>query len=286
VEPVHPQVHLITGATSGIGLETARALARRGATVVAAARDEDKARRLVAELREATGNAAIDYLLADLTVQAEVRRLAAQFHERYDRLDVLLNNAGGFFWRRQESVDGIEKTLALNYLAPFLLTNLLLDLLQASAPARIVNVSSDMHHSAVLDLDDLELKRGYGGARAYAHSKLALVLFTYELARRLEGTGVTVNALHPGFVATGIGMNHSWLKIFKPVMRLLAVDAEKGAETSVYLASSPDVAGMTGQYFRDSHPVRSGAASYDLDTGRRLWDISARLTGLEQEKRS
>ena len=277
------QVHLITGATSGIGLETARALARCGATVVVAARDEEKARRLVAELRAETGNHAIDYLLANLTVQAEVRRLAAEFRARYDRLDVLINNAGGLYWSRQKSADAIDKTFALNHLAPFLLTNLFLDLLQASAPARVINVSSDMHRVAQLDLDHLAVETGY---KAYARSKLALVLFTYELARRLEGTGVTAVALHPGFVATGIGMNHPWLKIFKWVVKLSAASPEQGAETTVYLASSPDVAGQTGLYFRDKQPVRSAAASYDLETARRLWDLSARMTGLNQEEPS
>lgn len=278
------QVHLITGATSGIGLETARALARQGATVVVAGRDEQKARRIVAELRRHTGNARVDHLLADLTVQAEVRRMADQFRTRYHRLDVLVNNAGGFFWRRRETAGGVEKTFALNYLAPFLLTNLLLDLLRASAPARIVNVSSIMHRSAVLDLDDLQLERGYSPPKAYARSKLALVLFTYELARRLEGAGVAANALHPGFVATGIGLKSPLDKILKPVMGLFAVSPEEGARTSVYLASSPEVAGVTGEYFERERPARSSPASYDEETARRLWEISAPMAGLDREE--
>ena len=278
------QVHLITGATSGIGLETARALACQGATVVVAGRDEQKARRVVADLRRDTGSARVDYLLADLTIQAEVRRMADQFRARYQRLDVLVNNAGGFFWRRRETADGVEKTFALNYLAPFLLTNLLLDLLRAGAPARIVNVSSVMHRSAVLDLDDLQLERGYNSPKAYARSKLALILFTYELARRLEGTGVVANALHPGFVATGIGLKSPLDKILKPVMRLFAVSTKEGARTSVYLASSPQVAGVTGEYFKRERPARSSPASYDEELARRLWEISAPMAGLDREE--
>jgi NAD(P)-dependent dehydrogenase (short-subunit alcohol dehydrogenase family) len=275
------QIGVVTGATSGIGRVTALGLARRGATVVACARDEAKARDTVDALRRESGNPAIEYALADLTDQAQVRALAAGIRDRHLRLDVLVNNAGGFFWRRRESVDGIEMTLALNHLAPFLLTNLLLDRLRAGAPARVINVSSDMHRSFGFDLDDLQMKRGYRAAAAYGRAKLALVLFTYELARRLEGSGVTVNALHPGFVATGIGLDGILERLFKPVMSLFARSPEEGARTSLYLATSPLVEGVTGAYFADEQTVDSAPITYDEEMARRLWQISARLTGLD-----
>jgi NAD(P)-dependent dehydrogenase (short-subunit alcohol dehydrogenase family) len=223
----------------------------------------------------------VEYALADLTDQAQVRAMAAEINERHSRLEVLINNAGGFFFRRRESADGIEMTLALNHLAPFLLTHLLLDRLRVGAPARVINVSSAMHRSAELDLDDLQMESGYSGAAAYGRAKLALVLFTYELARRLAGSGVTANALHPGFVATGIGMGGCVARLARPIMRLFARSPEEGAETSLYLATSPDVAGVTGAYFADREAVDSAPATYDEALARRLWQISADLTGLE-----
>lgn len=274
------QVCLVTGATSGIGRVTARALAGRGATVIVGARDRAKAIATVEEIQTGTDNANVDYLLADLSSQAQVRRMAQAFRERYERLDVLLNNAGAFFLGRQESVDGIEMTFAVNYLAPFLLTQLLLDVLKASAPARIINVTSAMHKDVELDFDDLQSRRRYGSARAYGRAKLALVLFTYELARRLEGTGVTANAVHPGFVATNIwGIN--WLmRLVKPLINLFAISPEEGAETLIYLATSSEVAGVTGRYFVDKDVVPSSPATYDEAAAERLWEISLALTDL------
>jgi NAD(P)-dependent dehydrogenase (short-subunit alcohol dehydrogenase family) len=210
-----------------------------------------------------------------------VRRLADDFKSHFSRLDVLVNNAGAVFLTRHESADEIEMTFGLNHLNYFLLTNLLLDMLIASAPARVVNVSSGAHNGARLNFDDLENKRGYNGMRAYGQSKLANLLFTYELARRLEGKGVTANALHPGFVASNFAKNN--LGILKPLMSLIqlgAISPEEGAQTSIYLASSPEVAGVTGKYFVKKKAVTSSTASYDEETARRLWDISARLTGL------
>jgi NAD(P)-dependent dehydrogenase (short-subunit alcohol dehydrogenase family) len=275
------KIYLVTGATSGIGLATARLLAQQQATIVLVARNRQKGEDAVARIRQESGNPAVDLLLADLSQQTQIRRLAAEFESRYARLDVLINNAGGFFMKRQQTADGIEMTLALNYLAPFLLTNLLLETLKASAPARIVNVSSDIHRSARIDLEDLELKRRYSGQRAYGQAKLALVLFTYELARRLAGTQVTVNALHPGFVATGIGQEGGGIvKLFAPLMKLIASSPKEGAQTSVYLASSPEVAGVTGQYFKKEQAVPSGPPSYQEDTARRLWEIASRMTGV------
>jgi retinol dehydrogenase 12 len=274
------QVCLVTGATSGIGEVTAHALARQGATVVVLGRNSEKGAATVASIQQESGNPSVDFLLADLTDQDQVRRAVAEFRDGYARLDVLINNAGGFFWMRQESVDGIEMTLALNHLAPFLLTNLLQDMLKASAPARVINVSSDMHRSAQMDFDDLQIERGYSGRKAYGRSKLALTLFTYELARRLGGSHVTANAVHPGFVATGIGLTNAFLRLFRPAIRLFAKSPEEGAETSIYLAASPDVESTTGAYFVDKQTVPSSPASYDEAAAARLWEISAQLTGL------
>jgi NAD(P)-dependent dehydrogenase (short-subunit alcohol dehydrogenase family) len=272
---------LVTGATSGIGLATARALARQGATLISVGRDPEKGSTTVAEIRQETGNPAVEFMLADLSVLDQVRGLVDEFQGRHDRLHVLINNAGGFFLRRRESADGIEMTFALNYLSPFLLTNLLLETLTASAPSRIVNVSSAMHKIAQIDLEDLEGKRRYSGAQAYGHSKLALLLFTYELARRLEGMGVTANAVHPGWVATKIGLGSGALaKILTPFMRIFASSPKEGAETSVYLASSPEVEGVSGKYWVDKEAVASSPASYDEAMARRLWEIGAEMTGL------
>ena len=203
---------------------------------------------------------------------------------KYPRLDVLVNNAGGFFMAREESVDGIEMTWALNHLNYFLLTTLLLDHIKASAPARIICVSSDAHTGTSIRFDDPQFKKGYSGFGVYGHSKLANILFTYELARRLEGTRVTANALHPGFVATGFGHNNGGLVRLgmRVVQRFGARTPEKGAETSVYLASSPEVEGVTGKYFVDKHPVQSSPESYDRTAAARLWELSEQMTRLPQ----
>ncbi len=280
------KICLITGATHGIGRVTARELAAMGATVVLGGRDRQRAEDTVAWIRQQTGNPAVEYLLADLSVQAEVRRLAGRFLGRHPRLDVLVNNAGGFFPKRRETAEGIELTFALNHLAPFLLTHLLLDTLRGSAPSRVVNVSSRAHVSArAADLPAVDRPEGrqrYSGWAAYNGSKLASLLFTYELARRLEGSGVTANVLHPGFVATGFAADLAgstrWL--FALMQRFLAVTPQEGARTSVYLASSPEVAGVSGRYFVDCRPVPSSPASLDPDAARRLWELSARLTRL------
>lgn len=280
------QVCMVTGATSGIGQATARALAQQGATVVAVGRSKEKADATVAALRQESSNGSIDYLLADLSAQAQVRRLADAFQARYPRLDVLINNAGGFFMKREESVDGIEMNWALHVLCPFLLTNLLQEILVASAPARVVNVSSDMHKFAKLNMDDLEMAQGYSGQKAYGQSKLALVLITYELARRLAGTGVVANAVHPGFVATGIGMGGGFLyRVAAPLIKLVAQSPEEGARTSVYVAAAPEVADVTGQYFAKEEPVRSAPVTYDEALAERLWAVCAQMTGLTPERK-
>ncbi len=278
------KVMLITGATSGIGRATALELARLGATVVLVGRSQVKVEATVDAIWRATGNPSVEFLVADLSVLTEVCRLADEFKRRHDRLDVLVNNAGAYFTTRQESAEGFEMTLVLNHLSPFLLTYRLLDVLQASAPARIVTVSSDAHRSARLDFDDLRNHRKYRGFRAYSRSKLMNVLFTYELARRLAGTGVTANALHPGFVASNFGKNNGDMTGVGMAVasRLFAISPEKGARTSIYLASSPEVEGVSGQYFARCRAVRSSPASYDEAAARYLWEVSEALVGLRE----
>ena len=276
-EPVKDKICLVTGATDGIGKVTAMSLARMGATVVGVGRNAQKTAAVTEEIKQATGNQAIEFLVADLSQVRQVRQAAAEFKRRYHRLDVLVNNAGGYFARRQETAEGHEMTWALNHLNYFVLTNELLDILKASAPSRIVNVSSDAHQGSSLDLNDVEFKQGYGqGWKPYSHSKLANVMFTYELARRLQGVNVTANALHPGFVATKFGHNNGSLAsvLMKSIQKLVALTPEKGAQTSIYLATSPEVEGITGKYFSNRKVTASTKASYDTAAAARLWDLS------------
>ena len=276
------KVVLITGADSGIGKETALGLARMGASLVLVCRDRKKAETAKEEIAKAAGNASIELLLADLLVQREVRRVAGEFNATHPRLDVLVNNAGAGFMSYGETEDGIERTMAVNYFAPFLLTNLLLETLKNSAPSRVVNVASSEHSSGHLDLENInkDSRMGTVGSGAYARSKLALVLFTHELARRLQGTGVTANCLHPGAVRTKIWNNSGALTPLFRFFSLFMASAEKGARTSIYLASSPEVKGVSGEYFDKKIPKRSSEASYDETMARRLWDLSERMTGL------
>jgi NAD(P)-dependent dehydrogenase (short-subunit alcohol dehydrogenase family) len=280
-ETMEGRVCLVTGATSGIGKVTAQALAGMGATVIVIGRNQAKTQAVVDEIRQATGNSNLDLLVADLSVQRQVRDLAAAVLARYPHIHVLINNAGAINRARSLSPDGIELTFAVNHLAYFLLTNLLLDRLKASAPARIVNVASDAHKKAKIPFDDLMSERHYRAFKVYGQTKLANILFTYELARRLKGTGVTANCLHPGLIATGFGHNDGGLlslglSLVSPFIK----KSEQGAETSIYLASSPQVEGVTGQYFQDKMPIKSSPASYDEQAGRRLWEVSAEMTGL------
>ncbi len=277
------KVCVVTGANSGIGKATAMGLAQMGATVVIVCRDQAKGEGAQHEIKEKSGNDGIDLMLTDLTSQASIRQLAENIQQRYQQVHVLINNAGGVNLTRRETSDGLEATFAVNYLAPFLLTNLLLDKLKASSPARIVNVSSESHQSGYIKMDDLELEKGYRLMRAYGQSKLALVLFTYELARRLQGAGVTANCLHPGFVATNIGQNgvgSVGRSIVKLIFSRLGISPEEGAKTSIYLASSPEIEGITGKYFIKSIPVRSAPISYDETLQRQLWEVSAKLVNL------
>jgi len=275
------KVCLVTGATAGIGEVTARELAKQGATVVVAGRSLERCENTTRRIRELTSNPNVDFLAADLSSQAQIRRLAEDFRGRYQRLDVLVNNAGAFYMKRQESSDGIEMTFALDHLNYYLLTLLLLDLLEDSAPARIVNVSSGAHQGGQIRFDDLNGKQKFSGWGAYSQAKLANVLFTYELDRRLKGKGITANALHPGFVATQFAKNNGAIyRASMSVVHLFARTPEQGASTSIYLASSPEVEGVSGKYFVDQKPARSSPASYDLATAEKLWQVSAEMVGL------
>ena len=278
---------LITGGTGGIGRAAAIGLASMGARVGITGRDRARAEVAAAEITRASGNPAVDVFVADLSSQAEVRQLAAEVLAAYPRLDVLLNNVGGFWAHRHVTVDGLERTFALNHLAPFLLTDLLLDRLVASAPARVVTVSSGAQAMGKIDFDDLMGERRYSGQRAYNQSKLANVMFTYELAGRLQGTGVTANALHPGMTNTGFSAEDP-ARAFAPlvaVLRPFMRSPERGADTAVYLASSPEVEGVTGRYFSDRKARKSSKSSYDGATTARLWDVSADLVGSTSQPR-
>lgn len=283
---------MVTGATSGIGQVTARVLAERGAEVIVVSRNAEKCANTVTRIRQQSGNERVNYLVADLSSQGQIRDLVKRFQLRYHRLNVLVNNAGGFFLTRRESTDGIEMTWALNHLSYFLLTNLLLDvLIDNGAPghaSRVVNVASASHRGAHIDFDDLQKKHRYRGMQTYGQSKLGNVLFTYELAGRLERAGhserVTANCLHPGFVATNLAGDNGWLiRLCLPLLRFFGRTPEEGAQTSIYLAASPEVEGVTGKYFVDCKPVRSDPASYDQTVAERLWEISAEMTGLKGE---
>jgi NAD(P)-dependent dehydrogenase (short-subunit alcohol dehydrogenase family) len=281
---------LITGVTQGIGKVAARELARLGPTLVLVARDAQRGAALVSELSAESGNPRIELLVGDLAVQADIRRIAAEFSARHQRLHVLLNNAGALFTSRQLTKDGYEQTFALNHLGYFLLTKLLLPITKETAraadnesqEARIINVASHAHRRARgLDFDNLMGERSYGAWPAYSASKLANILFTYELARRLKSsgdTGVTVNCLHPGFVASGFGANNPGLmgRLIK-LAQIFAISPEEGARTMIYLASSPEVSGQSGLYFDKCRPSRSNAASHDEALAARLWEVSESL---------
>lgn len=279
------KVVVITGGTAGIGKATAVGLAARGARVAITGRDLGRAEEAAADIRRATANPDVRAFGADLSIQFEVRRLASEVLDTYPRLDVLVNNVGGFWATRHVTSDGLEHTFALNHLTAFLLTHLLLDRLKASAPARVVTVASNAQSMGRIDFDDLQAERRYSGQAAYNQSKLASVMFTYELTRRLAGTGVTANVLHPGVVNSGFGAEDP-SKIFKllvPLWRPFMKTPLQGAATSIHLASSPEVESVTGQYFENGSAQRSHATSYDETAAGRLWRVSARLVGLNAE---
>ena len=272
------KVCLITGANAGIGKVTALALARMGATVVMVCRDRTRGEAALAEIKALSGNTHVELMLADLSSQAQIRALADTFKSRYQRLDVLLNNAGLYAGQRTLTVDGIETTFAVNHLAYFLLTNLLLDVLKQSAPARIVSVSSGAHKRGTIDFNNLQGEQRYSGVYAYSNAKLANILFTRELARKLQGTSVTANCLHPGVVATLIFRNTP--KVIDWLVQMFAMGPEQGAQTSIYVASSPEVEGVTGKYFYKQREKLPRPAALDDDVARELWRVSEKLTGL------
>ena len=276
---------LITGATNGIGKVAALELAKQGATVAIVGRIQAKTNEVVQQIKVQSKNTAVDGFIADLSSFSEVRGLAQAFRQKYPHLHILINNAGGIFASRKLSVDGYEYTFALNHLSYFTLTNLLLDMLIADAPARIINTSSNGHVGSRLDFDDLQNERhyGYGGYRAYGQSKLANLLFTYELARRLSGTAVTVNAVHPGLVASGFGMNNGGaIKLSMSILHLFSLTPVQGADTLVYLASSPEVEGISGKYWTNRQAISSSPESYNEDAQKRLWVVSAQMAGLPE----
>lgn len=271
---------MITGASSGVGRATAIGLARFGATLVLVCRYRARGEETVAAIRDTTGNPAVTLMMADLSSQQSIRALAREFLATGQPLHVLVNNAGVVNLHRTLTVDGIESTFAVNHLAYFLLTQLLLDRLKEAAPARILNVASHAHRFSGMNVDDLEAARRYRAMRVYGQSKLANILFSYELARRLDGMGVTVNCLHPGAVASGLGKNNgAWARALVGLLRPFFRTPEQGAATSIYLASSPDLEKVTGKYFADCKETRSSAVSYDTAVAGRLWEISTRMTG-------
>jgi len=273
------KIILITGSNSGIGKATALALAEMGDHIVMVSRDPEKGEIAREEMSRISRNSNVDLMLCNLADMADIRRFAGEFISRYPRLDVLINNAGIYTNNRMETADGFEYQFGVNYLGQFLLTQLLLDLLKKSAPSRIINVTSMAHSYGKINFGDLQLSRKYSGLAAYAQSKLAVILFTYELSRRLSGTRVTVNCLHPGFVATRFGVDRKNNKP-NPFIRLgqsFAISAEAGAATSVYLATSPEVENISGKYFSKRKEKASSRSSYDLAVAERLWNLSIGL---------
>ncbi|MCS4538977.1 MAG: SDR family oxidoreductase [Thaumarchaeota archaeon] len=273
---------IVTGSSSGIGKATALGLAKAGASVILVCRGQEKGEAAMNEIIQKSGNQKVSLMIADLSSQNAIRKLANDLTTNHDKLHVLVNNAGVFLAKRRLTEDGLEMTFAANYLAPFLLTNLLLPTLKASAPSRIVTVASTAHYGATIDFDNLQGERGYSGFTAYSRSKLADIMFTYELARRIEGNNVTANCLHPGVVRTNLGKNNWWM--FRLALTLFAPflpSPEGGARTSIYLATSRDVEGVTGKYFVKEKEAKS-KASYDEGVSERLWDVSVKLTHLSE----
>ncbi|MFX0033011.1 MAG: SDR family oxidoreductase [Promethearchaeota archaeon] len=277
------KICVITGATSGIGKETALQLARMGYYIVMICRNQEKTEFVQTEIKEKTKNQNIDLLIGDLASLKSVENVAKEYIQKYECLHVLINNAGVFNRTRKETEDGYECTFAIDYLAHFLLTNLLLNIIKSSAPSRIINVSSNIHLYFKINFDDLMSEKKYSSQKAYANAKFALVLFTYELARRLNGTGVTVNALHPGHARTKMTIPTKKIsKIFLSLMSPMIKSPEEAAKTSVYLASSPEVEGVTGKYFKNCKPVKSHKLTYEESLQYKLWEISQKLVNIKK----
>lgn len=273
------KVCLVTGGTSGIGLETAGGLAELGATVIITGRNEEIGQQIVQDIKARTGNGFIELLISDFSSQKEVHKLADQIKNRYDKIDVLINNAGLYQPEHTLTKDGVEMTLAVNYLAPFLLTNLLLDLLRKGNPSRIINVSSSFHKGGKLFFDDVNFNENYSGMQAYKNTKLALIMFTYKLARELKGQGITVNTVHPGIVKTNLPRQREFYSLLLKAIPFF-ITAKKGAETSVYLAHSAEVKDNTGKYFVKKKPRKTKPITYDKEIQNKLWELSKELTNI------
>lgn len=274
------KICLITGSNSGIGKATVIGLAKMGATIVMACRNKKRGEQALNYIKRESNNELIDLMLVDLSSQKDIRQFVHDFKEKYKRLNVLINNAGVNLSKRTLTVDGIETTFAVNYLAHFLLCNLLFDLLKASAPARIVNVASSVQAKSIY-FDNINGEKHYSQMKAYSMSKLAVVLFTYEFARRFDGDGVTINCLHPGYVRTNMIRNfRKFVKYFFPFISLFVIGPKRGAKTSIYCASSPEVEGVSGKYFKKRKVTKSSKASYDKDLAQKLWELSVKLTKL------
>ncbi|SHF27832.1 NAD(P)-dependent dehydrogenase, short-chain alcohol dehydrogenase family [Seinonella peptonophila] len=278
------KICLITGASSGIGKITAHQLAQQGATIIMVSSNLDRGKQVLNEIQKSTGNQNLAFFQCDLTSQISIHKLVAKVKAAYHHVDILINNAGGLMKSLQMTEEGIEKTFALNHIAPFLLTHLLLDQLKKSSQARIINVTSSGHSVGVFDLDNLNAEKSFNGPFLYVQAKLANILFTYELARRLKETAITVNCLHPGFVQTNFGENANWLyrifvnRLLKPFM----ISPEEGAQTTLYLATSNEVKHISGKYFVKKKPVKSARKTYDESLAKQLWGISEKLTNLNQ----
>lgn len=281
-ETMRGKTVLITGASDGIGKQTAFELAKMEAELILVGRNPQKIAATAEEIRAKTGNTSIETLVGDLSSQAEVRRVAQEFLQRHSRLDVLVNNAGAIYMKRQVNQDGLEMTFALNHLGYFLLTHLLLDALRSSGAGRIVNVSSEAHRGFSMNLDDLQNERSYTNFRAYGQSKLANIYFTRGMAAYLDGDSVTCNSLHPGFVSTNFGRSNGGLfdTLFR-LMQVMAISPEDGAKTNIYLASSPEVTGETGEYFIKNKKANPSEISKDMNIAWKLWEISMELTSLK-----
>ncbi len=277
------KVCIVTGSNSGIGKETAFGLAEMGANVVMVVRNQEKGQKALEEIVTKTGNHSVSLMVCDMSSMASIRGFASDLKKSYDHLDVLINNAGAEFVKRQLTAEGFEQTFAVDYLAPFLLTYELLDLLKASAPSRIINVSSGLAKNGKVDFYDLQNEKNYKGMQAYSNAKLMLMMFTYELSRRLAGTGVTVNVLMPGFVATNLGKNSGSLRsaIMFTMVRPMQISARKGAETSVYLASADEVKSVSGKCFAKKKEATTCPVSYDVSVQERLWSETVKLLKLE-----
>jgi NAD(P)-dependent dehydrogenase (short-subunit alcohol dehydrogenase family) len=279
------KVCVVTGSNSGIGKQTALTLAKMNATVVSVVRNRERGEKAMAEIVSQSGSKSVDLMVCDVSSINSIQHFAQDFKAKYDRLNVLMNNAGAVFSKRDVTTEGFERTLAVNYLGPFLLTHELTDLLKSSAPSRVINLSSGLQKSGKIDFDNLQNQKRYDGMAVYANAKLMVIMFTYELARRLEGTGVTVNVVLPGFAATNLGRSTGSLRssIMFKMVRPMQISARKAAETSVYLASSEAVKNVTGKCFAKMHETRTAPTSYDQQLQKQLWNKTTELLGLPSD---